>query len=246
MVESVELSNIDGKDQVDPVLQAFVDARGRTAVFLLMPNESLRWDHALEIRLAIEGKRFEDLDLVVHCWGGNISSAYAIIRMLRSHTNSKLNACIPLSAMSAATLLCLGADKIILDEVGHLGPLDVQIHEDGKNKYKSALNPFKSLEELTNITKNTVYTLYSDLMEVRDLTQGDCFEIAIKFVEAVNGCLLTKLDSDKLGEYRRSLSEGEDYGKRILSQSSSWSSDKIQQVIQKGSSGCRVINPANT
>lgn len=233
MVKPVEPSNTDGEDQIDPVLQAFADARGRTAVFLLIPNESLHWNHALQIRLAIEGKRFEDLDLVVHSWGGKIAPAYAIIRMLRSHTNGKLNACIPLRAMSAATLLCLGADKIILDELANLGPLDVQVPEEGKNKYKSALNPFKSLEELTNLTKNTVYGLYGDLMDVQDLAKSDCFEIAIKFVEAVNGCLLTKLDSEKLGEYRRSLSEGEDYGKRVLSQLSSWSPDKIQQVIEK-------------
>ena len=39
---------------------------------------------------------------------------------------------MPFWAKSAATLLCLGADKIVLGEHAELGPLDVQIYEEKK------------------------------------------------------------------------------------------------------------------
>lgn len=225
----------DDKDPVNPDLQAFVDARGHTAIFLLIPNfkESLSWEHAINIRLALEGKQFDDLDLVVHSAGGYIGPAYSIIRMLRSHTKGKIYACIPIMAMSAATLLCLGANEIILDEIGTMGPLDVQVPEEGKNQRISALNPFKSLQELTQQARITVYDLYNDLTSVSDLTKSDCFEIATHFAEAVDSSLLTRLNSEKLGEYRRSLTEGEEYGKRVLCELASWAPDKATEVIKK-------------
>jgi membrane-bound ClpP family serine protease len=177
---------------------------------LLLPEESLRWSHAFATRFAIDGKQFEELDFVIHSYGGDISAAYTIIRMLRAHTIKRLNACVPVIATSAATLFCLGADTIILDEQANLGSLDTQTRVEGKYDYKSALNLFKSLLNLKEISQETVLNLVSRLMREHNLSVSDCFGIATKFVTDVNNFLLTKLDSEKLGEFHRSLSESQE------------------------------------
>jgi ATP-dependent protease ClpP protease subunit len=64
--------------------------------------------------------RFDDLDLIVQSSGGDIHAAYLIMSTLRERMNKgrgKLIACVPSRAQSAATLLCLGADKILLGEL---------------------------------------------------------------------------------------------------------------------------------
>jgi ClpP class serine protease len=69
-------------------------------------------------------RRFDDLDLIVQSSGGDIHAAYLIMSMLRERMKGEgeLIACVPSRAQSAATLLCLGADKILLGELGALGP----------------------------------------------------------------------------------------------------------------------------
>jgi hypothetical protein len=60
----------------------------------------------------------------------------------------RVNAIVPLKAKSAATLMCLGADRIAMGEFAHLGPVDIQIVdpiERGAESF-SPLDEFKSME----------------------------------------------------------------------------------------------------
>lgn len=85
----------------------------------------------LRLRDVLGSTMFEELDLVINSGGGSIHAAYQIIELLRLHTK-RLNACVPFYAKSAATLLCVGSDTIIIDELAQLGPLDTQIYEERK------------------------------------------------------------------------------------------------------------------
>ena len=70
----------------------------------------------------------EKIDLVVNSGGGLIEPAYQAIRLLdRAFPDKELNFVVPRMAKSAATLMACGCDKIILSQIGELGPLDVQI-----------------------------------------------------------------------------------------------------------------------
>ena len=140
-----------------PECSAFVEARGIPGVFLFL-REPLQQRHVFSLREMLQGTDYEQLDLIVHSGGGDIHAAYQAIEILRMHTKT-LNACVPLLAKSAATLLCLGCDNIFLDEMAELGPLDTQIVErkrGGKMEFASALNPFKTLEQLQKFSVETL------------------------------------------------------------------------------------------
>lgn len=212
-------------------LQAFVDVRGRPAIFLLIPSEELLWGHALAIRSVLRDRQFTDLDLVIHSSGGYGDVAYLILQMLRLHTQH-LNACVPLWAKSAATLLCIGADTIVVDELAQLGPLDPQTYI-GEGELSSALNAFKNLEELTTFSENTLHDVAKMLADTTELPVDECIKHSIHFVEVVSGPLFRNLDLKKLGEYSRALSVSKEYSRRLLNRLDRWQPEQAEEVIQQ-------------
>jgi len=65
----------------------------------------------------------EQLDLFIYSRGGAIDVPWRLNSAFRS-TAKRWSALVPFRANSAATLLCLGADEIILGHHGELGPID--------------------------------------------------------------------------------------------------------------------------
>jgi hypothetical protein len=216
-------------------LQLFVNARKRPAIFLCDLGRSLGLGHVVLFQKLLNGKRFDELDIIIHSSGGDINAAYQIVELLRMHTD-KLNACVPLIAKSAATLICIGADKIILDELSQLGPLDTQIVEKkkgGKTEFSSALNPFKALEQLQTFSVETLDLAMKVILERSGMEIDECLTHAIEFVKATTGPLITQLNPEKLGEYSRALSVGEEYGTRLLMRFQKWEPSKAEEIIQR-------------
>lgn len=78
----------------------------------------------------------EALDLFIYSRGGDIDVPWRMASAFRT-TAKKWNALIPFRANSAATLLALGADEIVMGPQGELGPIDPimnlrQIRPDGR------------------------------------------------------------------------------------------------------------------
>lgn len=68
------------------------------------------------------------IDFIVHTPGGLILSSEQIAMALQRH-QGKVTIFVPHYAMSGGTLLCLAADKVIMDENAVLGPVDPRIGE---------------------------------------------------------------------------------------------------------------------
>ncbi|MFA4941136.1 MAG: hypothetical protein WC582_00870 [Patescibacteria group bacterium] len=75
---------------------------------------------------AIEITPETSVDLLIESFGGDPLVSWRIISLLRS-LFQKVNVIVPHSAFSAATLLALGADEIVMGSYGSLGPIDPQI-----------------------------------------------------------------------------------------------------------------------
>ena len=71
--------------------------------------------------------KVETLDLFVYSRGGSPEVPWRIASALRTYADS-WNILVPFRANSAATLLALGADKIVLGRHGELGPIDPTIN----------------------------------------------------------------------------------------------------------------------
>lgn len=74
---------------------------------------------------AIYGLEGDGLDLILHSPGGNLEAADSIVQYLRSQFNH-IRVFIPHAAMSAATMIALAADEIVMGKHSFLGPIDPQ------------------------------------------------------------------------------------------------------------------------
>ena len=217
-----------------PELNDFVNVRGRPAMFLFL-TESMSLKHVLRMRSALDSCKVDELDLVIHSGGGDIHAAYQIVQLLRLHAK-RVHACVPFYAKSAATLLCLGAEQIFVDELAQLGPLDTQIYEEksgGKAEVTSALNPFKTLEQLQKFSLETLDIAVKMIAMRSGMSLDECLKHAIEFVRSTTGPLFTQLNPEKLGEYSRSLAVGTEYGARLIRRYTTWDDDKRTEILEK-------------
>jgi hypothetical protein len=68
----------------------------------------------------------KELDLLLLSSGGDATVAWRIVSLIRERV-AKFSVLIPQAAYSAATLIVLGADEIVMHSNGNLGPTDPQI-----------------------------------------------------------------------------------------------------------------------
>ena len=77
----------------------------------------------MEVMHGLERKK---LDLIIHSPGGSAEAAEGILNYLRTKYDD-IRAIIPMMAMSAATMLACGSNKIVMGKHSFLGPIDPQI-----------------------------------------------------------------------------------------------------------------------
>ena len=215
------------------VFTGFAQARGVPVVLLLV--DEINASHPVRLEHLLRGKSFSSLELVINSPGGSAHAAYQLVSLARLHADS-VNVCVPYFAKSAATLVCLGADKIILGEVAELGPLDTQIREEeaaGKYRYASALNPSKAIDQLRRFSMETFDLAVRMILQRSDLDHHAACTCAIDFVKATTGQLFSDLDALKLGEYSRALAVGKEYGLRLLERYGEFDAERRRLVLDK-------------
>jgi ClpP class serine protease len=93
------------------------------------------------------------LALVINSPGGDGIAAERIVNICREYSGTEEYwAVVPGRAKSAATMICMGASKILMAPSSELGPIDPQIirNEDGKWRRWSAHNLVQSYNNLFN------------------------------------------------------------------------------------------------
>jgi ATP-dependent protease ClpP protease subunit len=68
----------------------------------------------------------DTLDLLLHTPGGDPTAAERIVMTCRSYAKS-FRVIVPQTAMSAGTLIAMGADSILMTETSEMGPIDPQM-----------------------------------------------------------------------------------------------------------------------
>ena len=110
------------------ILEELSKVRKSSILTIIIPNSSLSPTHLLKVKSHVKDKKFKTLDIIIHSSGGDIHTAFQICELLRNHTDH-LNSIVPLYAKSAATLMTISSDEIIMGDLAELGPLDTQIAE---------------------------------------------------------------------------------------------------------------------
>jgi hypothetical protein len=159
-----------------------------------------------------EGRK---IALVIDSLGGDAKSAYQLATFLIRYCGGFV-AVVPRFAKSAATLLTLGADEIILGRCAELGPLDTQIYNSQRNGYIPVLDKVKALERL----HASALELVDRSVTLLALRSGKAPEVmldrALRFAADVTRPLLEKFDADEYTRMSRYLKRGEDYATRLL------------------------------
>lgn len=219
--------------QKQKAAKRFARKRGKPVVFLFL--DDIDSSHPIHLERELRGKNVQELELVINSPGGNAHAAYQLMAVARHH-GKKVDVCVPYFAKSAATLLCLGADTIIVGEVAELGPLDTQIRVKeaaGKYSYQSALNPAKAIDQLRRFSMETFDLAVRMILARSDLDHDSACDHAIDFVKATTGQLFSGVEAIKLGEYSRALAVGKEYGSRLLERYGKFSDSDRRKVLDK-------------
>jgi ClpP class serine protease len=109
------------------------------------------------------------LALLISSPGGNGLSAERIVNTCRAYSGTKdYWAIVPGKAKSAATIVCMGASKIMMANSSELGPVDPQIFpiEDGKRKAFSLYNLVNGYDKLFDAAMKTTGKLEPYLQQL--------------------------------------------------------------------------------
>jgi Serine dehydrogenase proteinase len=157
------------------------------------------------------------MDVLIHSGGGSIDDAFRMIKMIRRKADS-IEFLVADYAKSAATFMCLSGDKILMGPDAELGPLDAQLSDPkGSVKPLSALNAFKSLEYLREFALEAFDLVVRTLLDSADMDIPYAVKEAQPLVANMVSPLFSQVDPLALGEARRLLSIGEEYGKLVMS-----------------------------
>lgn len=69
----------------------------------------------------------DKLSLILHTNGGETLAAWRLVNLLRIFCD-ELEILIPMKALSAGTLICIGADKLVMTKQAALGPIDPSVN----------------------------------------------------------------------------------------------------------------------
>ena len=137
----------------------------------------------------------EKLDLFLLSPGGFVDPAFKMAKLCRDFAEKKFSVIIPYYAKSAATLLSLGADELVMGHPSEIGPIDPRIRV--KDNYGREMN--------------VSATAIKDALKVIEELSGDSPERSLKYMP-----LIEKINLDTLGEYERALKASKQYAQTLL------------------------------
>jgi hypothetical protein len=157
----------------------------------------------------------EPITILIDSPGGSAKCAYQLASFLRKHCGG-FKVIIPDYAKSAATLLVLGADEIVMSKHAELGPLDVQIFDYEREDYSSALNEVQALERLNAFALQAVDAGMMLLGGRSGKSVATLLPLMQNFVANMLRPLFEKIDTVHYTQMSRSLKVAEEYAVRLL------------------------------
>jgi len=134
------------------------------------------------------------IDLIIQSPGGDGNTAEKIIDMCRAHLSQdgEFRVIVPNKAKSAATLIALGADRIVMGYTSELGPIDAQIpvNSSGVIQLISAQSFIDARDELLRKTHDAIrnkkeYQGYLQLLTTIDVAFIKECERAMNFARDI-------------------------------------------------------------
>jgi hypothetical protein len=180
-----------------------------------------------------------EVDILLHSGGGSADDAYRLIRAFRNKYKI-VNVIVPFWAKSAATLFAFGANRLVLQEFGELGPIDAQIKKDDETEpegeWTSAINVQSSLLQIEARSREGMLEMFTRLRaedneEILKIGRRQLMEMLLNYSSKFYEPLLQKIETIELGTMSRILNTGRMYARRILKQYTETETEKIDKLI---------------
>lgn len=169
--------------------------------FIFPPHTTIDSFSVNKVKEQIKKANYKKLHFIVHSLGGDTSSAVKISNILRTKF-SKIIGFVPFKAMSAATLMLLGANEIYMSEESQLGPLDLPMEHPIDGSPISALDVVQTLTQLSSARMRHADSLYEDMRENLSnkeyIGKNKAIELAMKYSTE-----LVKPIAEKIDPYHR-------------------------------------------
>lgn len=178
-------------------------------------------------------KRRAKLLMVLSTYGGDPNAGYRIARAAIHHYGTKnFRILIPTFCKSAGTLICIGADSLVMADQAELGPLDVQLRkQDELFQQSSGLDILRGVTYLQDEALQSFKAYLMDINGGSGLSTKVASEISSKLVIGLYEPLFAQVDPVKLGEMNAALQIARHYGERLNEKSSSMKGDSLNTLI---------------
>lgn len=158
--------------------------------------------------------------LIVKSHGGDAYSAVRIIKCIRTRYKTIVGV-IPDYAYSAATLMLLGTNKLLVSPEGYIGPIDKPMEHGVTGESISALDVTQSISNLASLVSQHARLFYEDLRGSgstmqETISKKDALEISWKSAVELAQPLVEKIDPVLLQKAYRDLRIGTYYGRDLL------------------------------
>jgi hypothetical protein len=197
------------------VTQELSQLRQRPCLVLYVPSL-----HPCTVRTIHEmlGAQRGQADVVIRSPGGCLCCAYQIARELRRRFD-RLGMFVPLAAKSAATLIALAADELVLGDLGELGPLDGHFSDKQRADFpvdRSRLEVFSALDQVKKHAIETFDELARTVSHNSGMRGEDVCRIATEFAARICEPLYAQLTAQTVGQSVRVMEMTVAYAERVL------------------------------
>ena len=136
------------------------------------------------------------IDLVLHSYGGAVDTPYKVVMLIREFCE-EFAVIVPSVAKSAASMLVLGADEVVMGPISELGPIDPLVKHP---VYKDVLVPVQAVWHCLDFFHR--FIVNSSNPEVATI---------------ITTPMLSKLDPWLIGDYEKTINASRQYAETLLS-----------------------------
>src|SRR3989344_3901635 len=176
------------------------------------PDDCLMLDDNLSQLTNGGQNKIKKLDLLLQSPGGILEAAYKFFRICKDYSE-EFNVIVPLSAKSAATTICLGANEIVMTSISELGPVDPIIQHPQNPNIRIPARAIKEYIDLISNPDRANFTIASELKDTLNKT----------------------LDAYLIGSYEMALKNSKEIIEKILKENTKVGLDEAQtkKVIEE-------------
>ena len=135
------------------------------------------------------------IDLVLNSYGGAVDAPYKVVMLIREFCE-EFTVIVPFVAKSAATMLVLGADEVVMGPISELGPIDPLVKHP---VYKDLLVPVQAVWHCLDYLQRSIINSLDPEIASFMLTP-----------------LLDKLDPWLIGDYEKTIKASRQYAETLL------------------------------